>query len=96
VTLNAATKSISFSFNNPLKRTISYSATCGSYSVSGSTTGTSASLNLDSDSLYNQISGTSGTLNVAASATGLSKSGTVTLYTDAGYAAPGINTNYFE
>ena len=96
VTLNTATKSVSFSFNNPLKRTISYSATCGSYSVSGSTTGTSASLNLDSDSLYNQISGTSGTLTVAASATGLSKTGSVTLYTDAGYAAPGINTNYFE
>lgn len=97
IILNSSTKTISFSFTNDLKRSISYSATCGNYTVSGSTTGTSGTLTLNSDSLYNEISGTSATLKVSASATGMgTPSGNITLKTDAGYAAPGINKNYFS
>jgi len=55
ITMDAATKKANFIFTNPLGRTITMTATVGSYTVSGTTNGTTGSLTLDCDAIYNQI-----------------------------------------
>ena len=87
ITMDSATKNATFTFNNPLGRTITMSASIGNYSVSGTTTGTSGTLTLNCDSIYNQIpSATSGTITYSA----LSSSATKTISASESYAKPTV------
>jgi hypothetical protein len=96
-TMDAATKTLTFKFYNPLSRSITYKFTFGNYSASGTTTGTSATLSFSSSSGYAQMTtASSKSITYTATATGLNASGTATVYGSSSYAGPKITSSNFK
>lgn len=93
ITMDAATKTMVFSFNNPLSRGITFKASIGNYEVQSTTWSNEGILNLDCDSVYDEIpTATSGTINLWIGANGLITSTTKTVYAVESYAKPTVKT----